>query len=130
MSRLNGKKELWYNQFRNYLAGDKQFYLKLILVTNLIPRSPWLPWSNPNIICSRKTAQNKVEQSQGKSKSRKGKYLCVTDENLDSCEDSESIISKVRKYSQQLSSLFGLSDVIYFCLIYPPLMIYYDANLN
>ena len=48
----------------------------------------------------------------------------------DSYEDLETIILKVRKYSQWLSFLFGLSDVIHFCLIYPPLMTYYVANLS
>ena len=48
----------------------------------------------------------------------------------DSCEDLESIISKVRKYSHKLSSLFGLSYRINFCVIYLPLITLYVANLN
>ena len=46
----------------------------------------------------------------------------------DSYEDLETIILKVRKYSQWLSFLFGLFDVIHFCLIYPSLMMCYKLK--
>lgn len=65
--------------------------------------------------------------------SLKGKFPMILFnilESEDTYEDLESIISKVRKYSQQLSPLFRLSYLIHSCLIYPPLTTYYVANLS